>query len=520
MKTHHYKINIPFSFFIFIPTILLSQIPTWEREYGIQNRADFSMGRVVETNGGDFVICGSTLPMYFPLWNIDGYIVKVNAYGDTIWSKRVGDSLGGYPKDYLWDVIINNNNELVFAGTRFVPYVGVGAQVWFLKITMDGSIITDKRIGGSEEDNANEIIQNPDGTYMVLGDTKSFGTQIGGKDVWLLKLNSNGDTIWTRTYDFGYEDMGTGIIPFQNNNYLVTTFSKTGSIGTSDCGFASYLVINANGDTLKVRRFREDSLTSFAYIKPTNEGGAIIAGQRSAMDNFPNRDIWILKLDSNADTLWTKTYGAYGKFDGGLCIFQSNNGGYYLSAYTQSFTPPGMEYDNWWLLRLNDTGDTLWTRLWGGPLNDDPYTIIPTSDGGLLIAGWKDANSWDSLTLGDAQFWVMKTDSLGLVQGIEDSNISSNLQNIKLSISPNPFNGKTSIDFEISEPGYVRLKIFDVSGREIETVLKRKLEKGRYSVLYIADCLPNGVYFCELRNNNKLVQRKKMVLLDILKNLN
>ncbi len=504
-------------FFVFLINISLlqSQVSTWIREYGIAGRADFSTGRVVETNNGDFIICGMTVPMYLPFWNIDGYIVKVNAYGDTLWTKRVGDSLGGDPKDYLWDVIINNNNEVVFAGTRFVPWSGVGAQAWFLKLSTDGNILMDKRTGGSEEDNANEIIQNPDGTYMILGDTKSYGTQIGGKDVWLLKLNANGDTIWTKTYDFGYEDMGTGIIPFQTNNYLVTVFSQTGTWGgpTFDkMGFASFFVVNSNGDTIKVVRFREDSLTSFAYVKQTSDGGAIITGQRSITDNFPSRDIWVLKLSANADTEWTKTYGKYGKYDGGLCIFQSGNGGYYLSAYSQSYTPPGMGYDNWWIMRLNDNGDTIWTKWWCGPLNDDPYTIIPTSDGGILIAGWKDCSSNDSLTLGDAQFWVVKADTSGLVYGIGHSSNSTHLNNKKLNITPNPVYGKAKVKFEILRPGYVTLKIFDIPGRTRSVLVSGKFNEGRYTVNFAPDNLNAGVYYCELMID-EFVERRKIILL-------
>lgn len=451
--------------------------------------------------------------MYFPWWNIDGYVVKANAYGDTVWTRRLGDSLGGYPKDYIWDVILNNAGELVLAGTRFVPWAGVGAQAWFLKLTTDGSILLDQRIGGSEEDNANEVIQNPDGTYLLLGDTRSFGTQRGGKDVWLLKLDPGGDTIWTRTYDFGYEDMGTGIIPFQNGNYLITTFSKTGELPLppTDIGFASFILIDSLGETLKVTRFREDSLTTFAYLAPTADGGAIITGQRSATDNFPSRDIWILKLNANADTVWTRTYGRRTRYDGGLSIFQSQRGGYYLSAYSQSYTPPGMEYDNWWLLRLNESGDTLWTKWWGGPLNDDPYTVIPTSDCGLLIAGWKDANSSDSLTLGDAQFWVMKTDSSGNLQGIKTR--ATGTTDELLHLHPNPARSKVLAEFTLANAGHVSMRLFSADGRETAVLVNENLSAGRHRLCHATGNLPAGLYLFVLRTDNGYEQTEKLLLL-------
>ncbi|MGB9721883.1 MAG: T9SS type A sorting domain-containing protein [bacterium] len=499
-------------------SLFFTQIPTWERRYGIPDRAEFALGGIVETINGDFVVSGATFNRSpFNLWGIDGYIVKINAYGDTLWTRRVGSMGIGAGMDFIFDVIINSNNELVFTGSRYVN-PSVKRQLWFLKLSQNGDSLMDKRIGGAGEDNGGEIIQNPDGTYMILGDTRSFGTQIGGSDVWLLKLNQNGDTIWTKTYDLNYQDNGSGIIPFQNGNYLITTFSVTDSLQVGPwfiayMGFASYFVIDSSGNVLKLVVLDEDSLTQFADIRPTSDGGAIIAGSRSVYDIFPCRDIWVLKLNANADTVWTKTIGGYGKYDGGMSILQSNNGGYYLAAYSQTYTTPEMDYDNWWLLRLNDNGDTIWTKWWGGPLNDDPSGIIPTSDGGIIIAGWRDANSWDSLTLGPADFWVIKADTNGNVSGIYDFQGYSIHPKEILKIYPNPLNSTATIQFSIPRKNYVSLKIFDVSGAEVAEIIDKELNQGSYSIVYEPHNLTNGIYFVSLKVGNKIYPAKKLLIL-------
>ncbi len=278
-------------------------------------------------------------------------------------------------------------------------------------------------------------------------------------------------------------------------------------------GFASYFVIDSLGNVLKTVLFDEDSLTQFSGISPTSDGGLIIAGSRSVYDIYPARDIWILKLDSNADTVWTKTIGTYRKYDGGVSIFQSNNGGYYLAAYSQSYQTPQMNFDNLWLLRLNDVCDTVWTRWWGGPLNDDPASIIPTSDGGIIIAGWRDANSWDSLTLGPADFWVIKADTSGNVSGITDSRqVLKNSLKI-LRISPNPCNLTAKIQFSISHKDYVVLKIFDISGSEVATIFEGELNPGQYSYIYNATGLANGVYFVSLKIGNSLCKNNELIVL-------
>jgi hypothetical protein len=505
--------------FVFLASLSNGQISTWIRQYGIPDRADFAFGGIVETDNGDFVVAGGTWNKNpFIPWDMDGYFIKINAYGDTIWTRRVGSMGWGAGQDFIFDVLINSDNELVFTGSKYKS-PSYQRQVWFLKYNLNGDSLIDKTIGGTSEDNGAEIIQNPDGTYLIIGNTKSFGSQIGGSDVWLLKLNQNGDTIWTRTYDLNYQDEGLDIIPFQNNNYLMITFSATDSFQlgffVEYMGFSSYFVIDSLGNVLKTMIFDEDSLTKFSEIIPTSDGGAIIAGSRSVYDNFPNRDIWVLKLNSNADTVWTKTIGAYGKYDGGMSIFQSNNGGYYLTAYSQTYTPPGMGYDNVWLLRLNDNGDTLWTRWWGGPLNDDPASIIPTSDGGIIIAGWRDANSnpLDSLTLGPVDFWMIKADTSGNVSGITDSREILNNSSEILRISPNPCNMAAKIQFSISHKDYVVLKIFDISGSEVATIFNREFNPGSYSYIYHATGLANGIYFVSLKIGKNLCKNKKLIIL-------
>lgn len=480
-----------------LTAVSLAEPITWMRQYGLPDRAEFAFGGAVETNDGNIVVCGGTwsnIP-----WDKDGYIVKINAFGDTIWTRRVGTMGIGAGGDFIFDVTLNNDDDLVFTGTKYSPRYG--RQVWFLKISQSGEILADKTIGDTLEDNGGAIIQNPDGTYLLLGDTKSRGTQIGGKDIWLLKLNRNGDTIWTRTYDLQYADQGAGIAPAGDGTYLLTAFSCTGEwpFPPAYMGFGSCLVIDTLGNLQKAMSFREDSLTTLGRPQKTKDGGWIIVGQRSRNDVFPSRDIWVMKLDARADTEWTKTIGTRGRYDGGTSIIESRSSGYYLTAYSQAYAPPGMGYDNWWLLRLNDAGDTLWTRWYGGPLNDDPAAVLLTSDNGIVIAGWRDANSWDSLTLGNADFWVIKTDTNGLAGVSENVSWRKGSLRAHFAVRPNPCPGVATLHFSIPVPQHVRLRVIDVLGHKVFALIDRALREGLHTVRYDMSELPGGVYYCELQ---------------------
>ncbi|MBC7345188.1 MAG: hypothetical protein H5U03_07205, partial [Clostridia bacterium] len=87
-----------------------------------------------------------------------------------------------------------------------------------------------------------------------------------------------------------------------------------------------------------------------------------------------------------------------------------------VSAYSQVYQTPEMNFDNFWIIRLNSAGENLWSRIWGGPDNDDPVSMIRTSDGGIVAVGFIDAVSWplDKIP-GPSDFYVIKmTDTQAL----------------------------------------------------------------------------------------------------------
>jgi hypothetical protein len=497
--------------FICVAAESQGQVSLWERQYGQPDRAEFATGRVVETLSGEYVLCGFT--MGATPWEIDGLIIKLSASGDTLWTRQVGSTGLGGAADFLWGIALGSNEELLLTGTRY--QAPLGRQVWFLKYDQDGNCLLDKRFGKNQEDNGNEILQNSEGSYVILGNTASFGTQHGGKDVWLLKLDAQGDTVWTRTYDFGFDDAGAGIIPFHSGGYLIAAHSCVAHCGgLLQENFCSYFLVDSAGNVLKRRVFDRGRKNTFSQVATTTDGGAILCGATCMTDTFPNPDVWLVKLDQEAEVSWSKTIGYVHRYDGGLSILQSRDGGYYLAAYSQGVQTPEMNYDNWWLLRLTGTGDTLWTKWWGWPLNDDPYSIIPTSDGGIVIAGWKDANSnpFYSLSLGNADISVVKVDTLGRSTAVGPAVSEGRSEYLVGHIYPNPFNDATTMHISLSNASHVRLEVFDARGRLVATLLNGLYEPGEHVVHWAAARLPSGLYFCRLSSDNNVRWTKALLL--------
>lgn len=164
------------------------------------------------------------------------------------------------------------------------------------------------------------------------------------------------------------------------------------------------------GNILRLESFSEGPKNKFLKVQSTGDGGAVIVGATSMEEKFPSEDTWVVKLDANADVVWTRIVNSYGRYDGGFDIAQTSDGGYVVAAYSQVYQSPEMNFDNFCMLRLDSGGAVLWTRSWGGPDNDDAYSVIPTSDGGFLLAGFRDAVSWPLNEIpGPADFYIVKT---------------------------------------------------------------------------------------------------------------
>lgn len=417
---------------------------------------------------------------------------------------------------YIITSVIVVGDDYVTTGLRylFANWQSYDTQVWFLKIDKNNLVTVDKTYGGLSAEAGSEIVSTAFG-YFTVASTGSFGTRDGKKDVWLLRLDSTGDTLWTRTYDLGYEDMGTSIIPFHNGHHVITAVSCTGYCGALlQQGSAAYFVADSVGNVLKTNSFARGPKNKLTKAKPTSDGGAILVGATSMVDNFPDEDIWLVKIDANADTVWTKIFTDIGTvYEGAWDVFEAEDGGYYAAAYSQRYQTADMNFDNWWLLRPNAAGHTLWNRRWGGPKKDDSYAMIPTSDGGPIMAGWRHANSnpLENLSVGNADFYVIKSDALGMVTGVKSSTEVAQTC-VLFQNYPNPFNAMTHIRYRLPRRGYVTLRVCDLLGREVQTLVNGYEEAGDHGVSFAVGDLPSGIYLYRLQSEG-VVQTRKLVVI-------
>jgi len=348
--------------------------------------------------------------------------------------------------------------------------------------------------GGSSDDGAYSVQQTTDGGYIVAGYTASFGA--GNEDFYLAKTNSQGDTLWTRTYGGSDYDDASSVQQTADGGYVVA--GSTYSFGAGSYDF--YLVkTNGQGDTLWTRTYGGSDLDVAYSVQQTANGGYIVAGETRSF-GARDADLYLVKTDSQGDTVWTRTYGGSSE-DWANSVDTTPDGGYIVAGATESFGAGSYDF---YLVKTNGQGDTLWTRTYGGSYVDGARSVQRTADGGYIVAG-----GTESFGAGLVDFYLVKT---GPELAVEPPAVSLPTEYALFQNYPNPFNPLTTIRYDVSRTGPVSLKVFDLLGREMATLVQGTVPTGSYTITWDAENLPSGLYLCRM-DAGEFVQTRKMVLL-------
>jgi hypothetical protein len=291
--------------------------------------------------------------------------------GQTYWKKTYG---GAY-NDEAYAIAPMPDGNFIVAGNTSSFGKG-GDDIYLLKINAGGDTLWTKTYGGAGEDLAAAIIGTQDGNYIIAGGTTKPGAT--SQDAYLLKIKPNGDTIWTKTYGGANEEYAYAIAPTQDGNLIVLGYTWI----PGEAGDSIYLLkIKPNGDTLWTRTFSDPYFNIFS-ITPISDGNFIIAGNTYSL-NTASEDIYLLKITTTGDTLWTKTYGGM-NYDYARAITPTPDGNFIVAGYTYSY---GNDVSDIYLLKINAGGDTLWTKTYGDTNNRYADAIIPAPNGNFIVAG-------------------------------------------------------------------------------------------------------------------------------------
>ncbi len=470
--------------FLFIAPVLLFSQVTFQKTFTLTGDDDGISS--IQTSDGNYLVYGRSAGS---LEN-NCFLMKIGTNGDSLWRKI-------YPNYNLWPYPISNHEPL--AETNDSAYIFTTTwrdTTYLIKTNQNGDTLwTVKYIPLLYA----TFQPTTDGGYILCGLDPS-------RDLVLIKTNNLGIEQWRKLISFL-----DPIYPYSNRYFSIKQTTDGGYIVSGNCyhdvGSVSLLVYcfiikaNSTGDSLWVKKTDNLPLVYFSTIQSTSGNGFIAAGGLDSLTVNGSKHLngYITKFDENGDALWSKSYGGTGNQefnslektdDGGFIACGDNN--------PDLTNPPPFGFYGLYLVRMDASGDTLWTKYYpGGQAGNHDIigrSVHQTTDGGFIACGIK----YDSTDHGHV--FLIKTDGLGNVypQGINDKH-----PNAMLSPFPNPTKGIVYLN----PPGKFNvLEITDLLGNFI---LRRNIDPGNNSTLKIdLSNNPNGIYLLKLKNENSVLTGK------------
>ncbi len=297
------------------------------------------------------------------------------------WSQQTFHRVyGSAENDHAYSTFETNSGDYILLGTSANPltldYDGLA-----IRTNSDGDTLWCHRYRGTSSDALYCGVEAPNGDLLVAGHTNSFGAA-GWSDMWVMRLTASGDTLWTKLYRGMQTEQAVQLLTVASGGFLILGFTF------SDTYYKDYSLIRINdfGDTLWTKNYGMSNAVEDPYsIIKTNDGGYLITGSQAV---FPlASDVFILKVDSNGNVIWNKTYGG-NENDLGFDAEETSDGGFILCGH---YSQADLDFDHY-LIRTNNLGDTLWTKTYdSSPYGDWARSIEVTDEGGYLIMGYPES---------------------------------------------------------------------------------------------------------------------------------
>ncbi|MCK4941142.1 hypothetical protein KAS45_03535 [candidate division WOR-3 bacterium] len=360
----------------------------WTKTYG---GVDLDKGSSIAlTYDGGYIVAGET--KNFGPGPLAIYLLRTDSLGDTLWTQ----AYGGSAYDYALSVKETADSGYIIAGVT--TSFGAGLRdLYLIKTDSNGDTAWTRTLGGSDNDVGAAVFQTADGGYIITGTSYSYSA--GSGDVWLVKTDASGGFVWGQNYGGADSDAGWDVQPTSDGGYIIT--GQTRSFGAGD--FDVYLLkTNAFGDTVWTRTYG-GTADDRGYSVCEYLDGYLIVGYTASF-GAGNDDIYLIRADSLGDTLWTETYG--GALDErAKSICEVLFGAYIIVGYTASYGAGGTDL---YVLEINPyNGNIYWSGVYGGFADEEGSSVQFQPTGGyeqyFIVTGYT-----ESFGAGIEDAWLLK----------------------------------------------------------------------------------------------------------------
>lgn len=347
------------------------------------------------------------------------------------WQTCLGTTSGEWGKD----IVSTIDNGFISISEKGWP-----DDFWIVKHNSSGSIDWQQTLGGTGQDIGDAIIQNTDGSYMVVGSTSSNNGNVSGNhgswDGWVAKLSNTGSIVWQKCLGGTSYDELHGIIPTNDNGYLVAgyTGSNNGDVSGNHGGGDGWIVkLNSLGNIVWQKCYGGAGYEQLFNLSPTSDGNYLAVGINTGnggdvSDSHGGQDIWVIKFDALGNLIWQRSIGGLND-EFSLSIKELSDGNYVAvgaTASNDSYIIGNHGGADGLAVKLSSSGTILWQKCLGGTMgniasypeyDESIIDVVPSANGSCFVIGNMESNDGDvSGNHGEQDIWLAKLDSNGSIE--------------------------------------------------------------------------------------------------------
>jgi hypothetical protein len=490
--------------------------------------------------------CDSINPNKADIW-----LLKLDTDFNIIWDKSIGgeESDGGANiLNYGFGGIICSVNSFSDSSCdKSENNTSSSSNYWIVSIDSNGNKLWDKRWGGLIAETSPFILKLNSGNYVTCGSSLS---QIGADktepnytlstsvyDYWLVKFDSVGNKIWDKVYggtDKEYislqrdgEYYEISLIADDHDSFVLagrTESPVSGDISEPSRGSSDVWIvkIDSSGNKVWDKRFGNSTLSQGTYINHSNDGGYIFSSLTPGPNNgdvtdplIGNNEMWVVKLDSLGNKIWdkrfggnqftrTKPYEIKPAVDGGylICGTTDSDSSYDVSQYTYGAT-------DYWILKIDENGNKLWDRRFGGPGGEVCNGMLLLSDTSIVLYGRSQYGispvKTDPGKPPGIDYWLIHfkyTDTTSTVGFIDPIAFDASI-----SLYPNPASDVVTIASNKTQIQNVAM--YNLLGELIET----KNYTSSHNIQFDLQTYPKGVYIAKITGQKNTSTTRKIIKL-------
>ncbi|MBE0570088.1 MAG: T9SS type A sorting domain-containing protein, partial [Ignavibacteriaceae bacterium] len=498
----------------------------WAKYSGSAQAEEFR--KLSITPDGGFLVAGYNASIGMGAKDVQ--VMKISSSGIIEWAKTFGTMY----EDFNSSCIVASDGNFVLSGALDISG-SYGVRPTLIKLDTMGNIIWAKYYQGYIEDWGRDLIETPDGGFLLVGETKSYGLG-GSQDIFLIKTDNTGNVVWAKAIGGIGNEMVHCAILSSDSKYVISGSTNSYGFGSND---AFLMKVDLSGDIEWFHTYGGNTNDNGYDVVEGIDQGFALTGRRSS-NTLGGDDVWLVKTDAAGFSNC-----AFGTYNPNVFVI-SNLQAINLNLGTLDFiaaanltlttiTPNSGQTTSCAIIPVElksfnyelDGDDVLLKWSTASELNNlgfeiqrsfnesDFFTIGFITGNGTTNESKEYLYKDENLDHGNYLYKLIQTDYDG--SKIKVGEIEVLINDVPKSLNleqnyPNPFNPVTKILYSIPEVSLVKLSVYNSIGEKIADIVEGEKPAGYYEVIFDGSALPTGIYFYAL-STGKSTMTKKMILL-------